>query len=92
MGQYQFDIIEDTRRNKYAEQTLDEHHREIAETFKGLPVRLSFSAVRAVKFGPPEPCVSYRRTYTIGKDTRKISWNTIFGLINSIQAPFYKRL
>lgn len=34
----------------------------------------------------------WRKKYKVSKTTRKYSWNDVMGVINKIQAPYYKKV
>jgi len=89
---YQFDFIKDSRFTDTPKTDINSCHNRLIKKLTGLPVKLKFSRLRVLNFGEPEPCRSFRRTYYISKSSRKITWNTVFGIINTIQAPYYKRV
>lgn len=96
MAGYEIQFITDERFGGTKEELI-EMDRRLKESLK------KFSGVRLVtirpiyeidwsKESPDEPHKQWRITYRVYKDTRENSWSQVMYEINSIYAPFYKKI
>ena len=94
---YKFEIITDSRfTDKYSG---DDIKTAIEKMIKSLSEKLSI--LNEITFEILEPRLldgwedgtkQYRAVCYINKSTRQITWDHIFGVINSVYAPYYQKI
>jgi len=82
-----FNFIADSRFGKN-KKDIEKWDKELKEK---LPeeITLDEQPIRKLVFGNPEPCISFRKRYFIRKFTRKITWNNIYEIINSVRVSIF---
>jgi hypothetical protein len=86
-----FDVIQDTRFSKTANIVVNEWVQNILANLAKLPVTFNVDNMRAIPFGEPEPCTSYRQRIYV-KKAGKISWQAIMAEINKTKSAQYEFL
>lgn len=89
-----FEMIQDTRFSKTPKADVSRWTKKIELKLKkidGVSVR-SYDTRRIVFSDPsdPEKCISYRKKIHVQKTGRKVTWDDIMGIINSVKAPHYE--
>ena len=91
-----FTQICDVRFNKSIEDLKLINANILAELNKINGIKVRFDNIREVKFdhepnskSSHEFCSSFRQNYYIQKNTRKTTWNDIYGIINKVKAVHY---
>lgn len=86
-----FEMIQDTRFSKTPKADVSGWTKKIESKLKkidGVSVRVYDT--RRIVFPDPEKCISYRKKIHIQKTGRKVTWDDIMGIINSVKASHYE--
>lgn len=82
-----FEFIKDTRFSKNPQKELNSMTAQLERNIMDLGI-LTVYPTRTIDFNN---CVSFRRTFVIGK-RKGFKWDDLFDVINKIQSPVYKNI
>lgn len=83
-----FTQITDSRFNSNIADLMNERIAKLEELFANIPgVVLKHYDKYKVIF---DDCEQYRADFYIQKNTKKYSWNDIYGMINSVKSAYYE--
>jgi len=86
-----FEMIQDTRFSKTLKADVSRWTKKIESKLKKIDgVSVRFYDTRRIVFPAPEKCISYRKKIHVQKTGRKVTWDNIMGIINSVNAPHYE--
>lgn len=83
-----FEQVVDVETVNNAKQVLQERIDKLAELLNFDGVSFSHDNIRHLRF--EDDYQQYRVRCYIAKSTRKISWDDIYGIVNSVKACYYK--
>ena len=83
----QFEFIKDSRFSDNPQKELNQMTAQLERDIQEKGILIVYPT-RTIDFGD---CVSYRRTFIVDK-RKGYKWNDIYGVINKIQAPYYKHI
>ena len=90
MATLHFQQIVDSRRKGDSKALLIRRINAIKKKLERLPdVTVRVSTPRRVVFGLPEPSVQWRADFQVRKGSRKVTWNEIYRVVNSVKAVPY---
>ena len=83
-----FELIQDTRFSDTPKGVVSKWTTKIENKLKKLPtVTIRTYPTRRVEFA--DGTISYRKKIHVNKETRKVTWDDIYSVINSVKACYY---
>lgn len=84
-----FEMIQDTRFSKTPKGDVSKWAKKILSKLNKIDgVSAKAYGTRRIDFG--DGVISYRKSMHVNKEGRNVTWNDIYGIVNSVNAPYYK--